>query len=170
MRQRSPLRLGSDEGSSRRKESGLSLEVKVPAAKNLRRSSQGRTSFSHSTVWGPPGLTTFTGELTRLLKMDATAAAHDPVPEDSVSPAPRSKIRISISSRTDHSHQFHIGSMFELLQRADLRRVLLPSCSEFIHEGHKVWIPHRDGDPSNLSTGQVEPITRLQPRAPPSRS
>jgi len=45
----------------------------------------------------PPGATTVTGDATRPLAIAATAAAHDPVPEDCVSPTPRSNSRISIS-------------------------------------------------------------------------
>src|SRR5208337_3774351 len=52
---------------------------------------------SKRTVCGPPGAITVTGEVARPLVIAATADAHDPVPEDCVSPAPRSNIRISIS-------------------------------------------------------------------------
>ena len=38
----------------------------------------------------PPGAWTFSGELALPAAMEATAEAHDPVPEDCVSPTPRS--------------------------------------------------------------------------------
>ena len=38
----------------------------------------------------PPGACTLRGDCARLSKIAATAAAHDPVPDDCVSPTPRS--------------------------------------------------------------------------------
>src|SRR5579864_95653 len=48
---------------------------------------------SRRTSCVPPGACTFTDDSARLVAMAATADAHDPVPEDIVSPAPRSKNR-----------------------------------------------------------------------------
>src|SRR5271157_2419009 len=55
------------------------------------------TSPLHSTVCVPPGACTRTGELTLPVWMEAVAAADEPVPDDIVSPTPRSQKRTSIS-------------------------------------------------------------------------
>ena len=56
-----------------------------------------KTSRSQRTVCEPPGDVTRSGDCDLPLAIAATAAAHDPVPEERVSPTPRSKILISIS-------------------------------------------------------------------------
>jgi len=50
-----------------------------------------KTLPSQRTVCAPPGVCTLTGDRARPEKMAATAEAHDPVPEERVSPTPRSK-------------------------------------------------------------------------------
>src|SRR5579884_2722993 len=57
-----------------------------------------QTSFcSQRTICAPPGARTSSGDCARPLWMAATAAAQEPVPEDCVSPTPRSKMRSSTS-------------------------------------------------------------------------
>src|SRR5271166_761222 len=67
-----------------------------PRQSNVADPNRNTCSF-HSTVCAPPGACTRTGELTLPLWMDATAAAQEPVPDDIVSPTPRSQKRTSIS-------------------------------------------------------------------------
>src|SRR5262249_916518 len=49
------------------------------------------------TICGPPGACTLTGDCARPLSIAAPAAALEPVPEECVSPTPRSKKRTSIA-------------------------------------------------------------------------
>src|SRR5208337_4432124 len=67
-----------------------------PRQSNLAGPDRNTSSF-HSTVWMPPGACTRRGELALPLWMEATAAAQEPVPDDIVSPTPRSQKRTSIS-------------------------------------------------------------------------
>ena len=75
------------------------------------------TSLFHSTVCIPPGACTRTGDFALPVWIEATAAAQEPVPEDMVSPTPRSQKRTSISSSVQDFDELDIHSVLEIVMR-----------------------------------------------------
>ena len=109
------------------------------------------TSCSKRTVCAPPGACTATGVWVRPVVIAATAAAHEPVPEDCVSPTPRSKKRDIYIALIFNMYQLNVNAMLEDRITLHFGRPPQPIRPELRHKHHEVRIPHRDRNPLHLA-------------------
>ena len=103
-----------------------------------------RSSSRQSTLSTPPSVRTRTLRSVKPFNAAATADAHEPVPDERVCPAPRSQIRISISSREISPRELDICAIREDRMVFDKRADLVQVYSVQIrHKDDALRIAHR---------------------------